>query len=147
MFSSRDYHYWEYDPATRKYFRYQEMSDVSPTSPEMYMPLVDAGTNQQVNTENVVILFVRHTFANDFNAEDEVYNIDLITSGNAVVFRDGIAIPARWLRTEVDQPLFLTTLEGDPIFLRPGRTFYEVLGASSTYYQDETGWHYHFLTP
>ncbi len=123
------------------------MNDLTTATPEAYAPLMDAGTDTQVNAENVVILFVRHTFANDFNAEDEVYNINLVDSGKAVVFRDGIALPAKWWRPEVDQPLFLTTPDGSPIFLRPGRTFYEVLGASSVFYQDENGWHYTFLTP
>ncbi len=147
LFSSRDYHYWQYDPESQKYFRFQEVSDLTSISPEAYAPLLDAGTNQQVSAENVIILFVRHIFANNFDAEDEVYKIDLVDSGKAVVFRDGIAIPAKWWRAAADQPLFLTTPYGSPIFLRPGRTFYEVLGASSTSYQDESGWHYQFITP
>jgi hypothetical protein len=47
----------------------------------------------------------------------------------------------------MDQPLFLTTLDGDPIFLRPGRTFYQVIGMTSTLQQDADGWHFQFQTP
>jgi hypothetical protein len=104
-------------------------------------------TGQQVNAENVVILFVQHTFANQFDAEDEVYQINLIGSGTSYVFRDGIAVPGKWIRADLNQPLFLTNANGAPVFLRPGRTFYEVIGISSTYYQDPAGWYFAFRTP
>jgi hypothetical protein len=141
------YNYWNYDPATHKYFRYQEANDLVDKKPEAYAPLSDAQTDLPVTAENVVVLFVPYIFANKYNAEDEVYNIDLIDYGNAYVFRDGVAIPAHWNRTDVDQPLLLTTLTGNPIYLRPGRTFYQVMGTSSTYTQDGTDWHFVFQTP
>jgi hypothetical protein len=149
FYSPEDYNYWEYDAQTRKYLRYQETITVNTAEgvPETYEPLMDAATGQQVNAENVVVLFVSHTFANKFNAEDEVYNINLIDDGLAYVFRDGIVVPARWTRPYKDQPLFLTTLDGDPIFLRPGRTFYEVIGRTSLMQPDVDGWHFQFQTP
>jgi hypothetical protein len=104
-------------------------------------------TNLPVNTDNIVALFVPHTFANQFDQEDEVYHIDMRDSGDAFVFRDGTAIPARWVRTDIDQPLALVALDGTPIFLRPGRTFYEVLGETSTYEQNGTDWRFRFVTP
>jgi hypothetical protein len=146
-FSIYNYSYWEFDPITHKYFRYQEANDMVKNKPEAYAPLIDAQTNMPVNADNVVVLFVPYTFANQFNAEDEVYNIDLIDSGNAYVFRDGIAVPARWNRTDITQPLLMTTLMGAPIYLRPGRTFYEVLGINSAYTQHETDWKFTFYTP
>ena len=146
-YSNHDYHYWTYDAATLKYLRFQETADLRADGTVAYAPLMDAGTGLQVNAENLVVLFVPHTFANPFDEEDEVFHINLVDSGLAYVFRDGLAIPARWRRTSIDQPLFLTTTSGAPIFLRPGVTFYEVIGASSGSYQDEDGWHFEFLTP
>ena len=144
-----DYNYWEYNQQTQKYLRFQETVAVNVQEgvPETYAPLMDAATSQQVNAQNVVVLYVSHTFANKFNAEDEVYHINLLDSGLAYVFRDGIVIPARWVRPEKDQPLFLTTLNGDPIFLRPGRTFYEVIGLTSTVQQNVDSWRFQFQTP
>ncbi len=148
-FSERDYSFWEYDPGLKKYLRFQETVTIDPLLQvdATYAPLVDAATSRQVNAENVVYLYAAYTFANEFNAEDEVYHINLVDWGHAYVFRDGIAIPALWVRPEKDQPLYLTTLEGDPIFLRPGRTFYEVIGMNSTLSQDAEGWHFQFITP
>ena len=149
FYSPEDYSYWEYHKQTKKYLRFQETITVNSEAgiPETYAPLMDAATSQQVNAQNVVVLLVSHTFANKFNAEDEVYNINLVDSGLAYVFRDGVVIPARWARPEKDQPLFLTTLDGAPIFLRPGRTFYEVIGVTSTMQQDADRWRFEFQTP
>ena len=146
-YSRQSYNYWEYDVITHKYFRYQEANDMLNGKPEAYAPLSDAETGLPVNAENIVVIFVPHTFANEFNAKDEVYNIDLIDYGNAFVFRDGFVVPAKWERTDINQPLLLTNLDGSPIYLRPGRTFYEVMGFTSTYTQDGSDWHFKFETP
>ncbi|MBC7875826.1 MAG: DUF3048 domain-containing protein [Anaerolineales bacterium] len=146
-YSVYSYNYWEYDPATHKYFRYQEANDMDKGESEAYTALSDAQTNLPVTAENVVVLFVPHIFANTYNAHDEVFNIDLIDFGNAYVFRDGIAIPAIWNRTDKDQPILLTTLDGSPIYMRPGRTFYQVMGTTSTYTQNGSDWRFVFQTP
>jgi hypothetical protein len=147
FFSDYSYNYWDYDPATHKYFRYQEANDRVNKKPEAYKPLTDAQTGLPVTTDNIVVVFAPYIFANQFDAHDEVYHIDLLASGNAFVFRDGVATPAIWNRTDEDQPLLLTTLTGNPIYLRPGRTFYEVMGVTSTYSQDGADWHFNFQTP
>ena len=85
---------------------------------------MDDLTGQPVAADNVVELFVSHTFANQFEQEDEVYHINLVDSGNAFVFRDNFAFPVRWIRTDIDQPLLLTTISGMPVYLKPGVTFY-----------------------
>ncbi len=146
-YSNYNYNYWEYDPATHRYFRYQEANDMINGKPETYAPLSDAQTGLPVTASNVVTLFVPHIYANSYNAHDQVFNIDLLDYGNAIVFRDGLAIPAIWHRLYEDQALLLTTLGGDPIYLRPGQTFYQVLGVNSTYTQDGKDWRFVFQTP
>lgn len=147
QYSVYSYNYWEYDAATHKYFRFQEANDMIKNQPAAYAPLSDALTGLPVTADNVVVLFVPHTFVNENQAQDEVYHIDLIDSGQAFVFRDGFAFPALWYRTDVDQPLLITTVLGTPIYLKPGRTFYEVLGETSTYSQSGNGWLFSFRTP
>ena len=146
-FSDQSYNYWEYDPLTRKYFRYQEANDITLNKPEAYAPLSDAQTGLPVTADNVVVLFVPHIFANQYDADDEVYHIDLVDFGNAYVFRDGVAIPAQWNRMDENQPILLTDLLGDPIYMHPGRTFYEVLGVNSSYTQTGSDWKFFFATP
>jgi hypothetical protein len=146
-YSVDSYNNWRYDPKTKQYMRYQESADIRNDKPESYNPLIDFVTGETVHAANVVFLLVHHNFSNTFDEEDEVYQIDLTDSGEAYVFRDGIGIPARWTRTNKDQPLLLTTLNGGPIYLRPGITFYEVLGAASYVDQDAGEWHFHHATP
>ncbi|WKZ50570.1 MAG: DUF3048 domain-containing protein [Anaerolineales bacterium] len=149
FYSTDSYNFWEYDEATRQYFRSEEVAavDLDAGVPESYEALIDAATGRQVSAQNLVTLFVSHTFSNEFNAEDEVYHINLVNSGRAYVFRDGVVIPARWIRQAYDQPLLLATLEGAPIYLRPGRTFYEVIGMRSTLTEDGDEWRFQFHTP
>lgn len=146
-YSAYNYSYWEYDPVAKHFVRYQEAKDRVRGNAESYAPLTDDYTGFPITAENVVVLFVPHIFMNTYNSEDEVYHIDLIDYGKAIVYRDGLAIPAYWIRAEKDQPLLLTTLTGDPIFLRPGQTFYQVMGTSSTYTHDGTEWRFEFKTP
>ena len=145
-FSENDYDYWEYDSTSGRYFRYQQPNDVGDPT-ETYVPLVDNLTNHQVTADNVVTLFVPYTFANANEQQDEIYHVDLIDSGNAYVFRNGLATPARWLRTDINQPLLVTSLDGSPIYLKPGQTFFEVIGETSILTQQDTDWRFEFHTP
>lgn len=146
-YSEYSYNYWLYDPGTSQYIRYQERRDIHDGKEEKYDVLIDAVTGQAVHAANIVYIMAHHTFSNTFDEEDEVYQIDLTGSGEAYVFRDGVGMVARWIRTNTDQPLLLTTPGGGPIYLRPGVTFYEVLGAASYVDQDAGQWNFHHATP
>lgn len=146
-YSVDSYHYWIYRPDVQKYFRYQEVDDTRDGKPEKYDMMVDQVTALPVHASNIVYILASHTFANSFDADDEVYQIDLTGSGEAYVFRDGVGILARWYRLNADQPLLLANMNGAPLYLRPGVTFYEVLGARSYVDQDAGEWHFHHETP
>lgn len=154
-YSRCDYNYWEYEPESARYIRFQEKSASKDPryindcvdNPQTYGPLVDSVNREQVNAANVVVMYASHTFASENEQSDEIYHIDLIDSGRAYVFRNGLGIPARWVRTDIDQPLVLTTLHGDPLGLRPGRTFFEVIGETSHDWSEAADWHFEFHTP
>jgi hypothetical protein len=146
-FSVYSYNYWLYRPETYQYVRYQEMDDTRDGKEETYDVLMDNVTATAVHASNVVVLFAYHTFANAYDADDEVYHIDMTGSGEAYVFRDGVGIVAKWYRTNKDQPLLLTTPLGEPIDLRPGITFYEVIGKNSFVDQSDGEWNFHHNTP
>jgi hypothetical protein len=146
-YSVDSYHYWVYRPDVQKYFRYQEVDDTRENKPEKYDQMMDAVTALPVQASNVVYILAPHTFENSFDEDDEVYQIDLTGSGEAYLFRDGVGVLARWYRLNKDQPLLLAGLNGAPLYLRPGITFYEVLGARSYVDQDAGEWHFHHETP
>ena len=146
-FSIYDYHYWEYNETLHRYFRFQETGDTANKKDPDYAPLVDMATNQQVTADNVVILLAPYTFDNQWDEDDEVFHVDLMGSGNAYLFRDGIVAPAHWRRTDADQPIMLTDTNGAPLPMKPGRTFYEVIGMTSTFQQNGYSWFFEFETP
>ncbi len=146
-YSLDDYHYWEYQPITNKYYRHQEANGLRNGETPAYAPLVDDLTGEQVTAENVIYLFVPHTFDNQFQEEDEVYHIDLIGLGKAMLFRDGRVFSAYWRRVSSDQPLLITDLSGQPLPLKPGRTFYQVLGENSRVVDENNIWYFQFDTP
>jgi hypothetical protein len=146
-YSVDSYNYWIYKPEISQYVRYQELADTRDDKPEKYDLMVDAVSALPVHASNIVFLLASHTFANSFDEDDEVYKINLTGSGEAYVFRDGIGILARWYRTNTDQPLLLSRADGAPIYLKPGITFYEVLGARSYVDQDAGEWHFHHEVP
>lgn len=147
-YSEFNYSFWAYEPEEGVYVRYQESKDlVGFRKVEVYEQLFDDYTRQPVTAENVVVLFVPYIFTNQNQAEDEVYNPSLIDYGNAYVFRDGVAIPARWSRASIDQPILLTDLTGAPIYLRPGQTFYQVMGVTSNQILNGSEWRFEFATP
>ena len=142
QYSLDDYNYWEYIPEENRYQRYQEADSQKKNKPPSYAPLTDDLTDLPVMADNVVVLFVQHRFANKYDEEDEVFHIDLYGSGKAYVFRDGIVEEAVWNRSELDQPILLTTSLGAPIYLKPGVTFYQVIGLTSESWQEGTDWHF-----
>ncbi|MCZ2127056.1 MAG: DUF3048 domain-containing protein [Anaerolineales bacterium] len=148
FYTNYSYNYWQYDEETHSYFRYQEAKDLGGSrDAEVYAQLFDDYTKQPVTADNVVVIFVPYIFTNQNQAEDEVFNPSLIDYGNAYVFRDGVVIPAYWKRVAIDQPLLLTQLDGSPIYLRPGQTFYQVMGITSAQKQNGEDWRFEFHTP
>jgi hypothetical protein len=154
-YSRCDYNYWQYDAGLARYLRFQETSPSTDPrylnncqdDPETYAPLTDALTRNQVAADNIVIVFVPHTFSSQNEEDDEIYHIDLVDSGRAYVFRDGFGEPARWFRPDIDQPLQITTPVSNPLPLKPGRVFYQVIGQTSDTWSDGHHWHFDFHTP
>jgi hypothetical protein len=146
-YSVDDYHSWQYAPELGEYQRYQETGDTRDGREPAFAPLVDRMMGEQVHAANVIVMFAYHTFKNTYNEEDEVYSIDLTGSGEAYVFRDGVGIVARWHRGFQNQPLTFTDAFGAQIYLKPGITFYEVIGANSYVDQGDGQWDFHHFTP
>jgi hypothetical protein len=146
-YSEYSYNYWQYVPETGLYMRYQETDDTRDGKEESFALMTDNVNGLPIQASNVVVLFAYHEFNNPFQEDDEVYHIDMTGSGEAYVFRDGVGFTAKWVRVNQDQPLVLTTDYGAPINLRPGVTFYEVIGTNSYVSQGDGDWFFHHDTP
>lgn len=144
-YSDYDYSYWQYDDATEKYFRFQDTVDTNKGQEPEYAPLMDMLTNQQVTTDNVVVLFVRHI--HNPQSSGQMYVVDLYNSGQAYIFRDGRIYDARWVRSEYNNLLTFTDPGGNPLPLKTGTTFFQVIGLSSTVTTSGNDWYFDFIMP
>jgi len=129
-YSISSYNRWDFDPASGRYIRFQDNQEAKDSQSEVYTPMVDGLTGQQVAADNVVVLYLPHQPAN-IQGDKEALNIRLSGSGDAIAFRDGQAYKVRWNRPTSDTTLFLTTEDGEPFPFKPGTTWYQVVGISS----------------
>jgi hypothetical protein len=143
-FSSESYHYWQYDPDLGRYLRFQERNPSRTREGETYKPLIDSVTREQVATDNLAILWVTH---NQQDVSAEMYKVSLEGKGPALFLRDGYVFRGEWRRDQFDQPLRVTDAGGNPFALKPGNTFFILVGERSVLSQDENDWRIQFTTP
>ncbi len=92
-------------------------------------PDIDALTNQQVSTTNIVVEIVHYQIGPYAESEGGSGDIesDLLGSGPGYVLRDGTSVRVTWHRSSVlDGPTF-TDASGKAVGLAPGRTWVEIL--------------------
>ena len=108
---------YEYNPQRRAYLRSMSRE-----------PCIEAITGEQLTVTNVIVLYAIH---NETNIRDALgartVDIELTGQGRAIIFRDGLALEARWLKGERDQMLRYVDASGNPIPLRPGNTWVQVV--------------------
>lgn len=138
---------WEYDPLSGRYLRSQDAQEDESGQNEVVAPFIDGLTGQQVGAENVVVLMATHDYFYR-QGNNEIINIQLGGSGTAYAFRDGQAYQLLWNRPTPETMLFLTFPDGTPYPLKPGATWFQVLGQSSTIQPPQNGaWRFVFRIP
>ena len=140
------YNRWQYDQDNGTYLRFEETGDERSGKKQEYAPLFDALTNQPIRAQNVVVLFVPHEYFVN-TPTTEMVKIHLLGEGPAILFRDGFAYPAFWNRPEGQGALYLTSPDGERQAFKPGVTFFEVLGESSSFHLAEDSWQFEFAIP
>jgi hypothetical protein len=140
------YGLWEYTPDSGRYMRSQETQGYANPTMESYAPLTDALTGEQIAADNVVVLIVPHEYYNK-TSRSEIYQIFLQGRGRAIVFRDGFAYDAEWVRPRKGGVLQLYTPEGNLFPLKPGTTWFEVMSQYSQISNNGMSWQFTFGTP
>jgi hypothetical protein len=147
-YSIYSYNYWEYDPRHGKYLRYSDAADATSfTQNEVYLPHIDHLNDEQLKADNVVLLLVPHIFHNEYDREDQLIDITLNGSNDAYIFRDGRMIKGKWIRDAIDQPIRLEDEHGQPVPLKPGNTYFQVIDPESTIQQDGENMDFRFFIP
>jgi hypothetical protein len=129
-YSISSYVNWKYDPQSEKYLRFQDSVEAYTIEEEAYEPFIDRLDEQQVAAENVVVLKVIHEYIYK-SGNSEIVDILLGGSGEAWAFRDGKAYQLTWNRP-TNAMLTLTFPDGTPYSFKPGSTWFQVVGQSST---------------
>jgi len=92
-------------------------------------PDIDALTNQQVSTTNIVIEIVHYQigpYAESQGGSGDIES-DLLGSGPGYVLRNGTSVKVTWHRTNVHDGTTFTDASGDAVDLAPGRTWVEIV--------------------
>jgi hypothetical protein len=143
-FSLDSYNYWDYDPATLRYYRWQEAGGSNQS--QLYEPLFDSLTAMQVYADNLVVLLTPTKYFFKSNST-EVYEFELIGKGKGYALRQGKIFEIDWLRPNKDSLISLTFPNGHYYPLKPGNTFFEVLGDTSTHQVQDQTWVFNFAIP
>jgi hypothetical protein len=140
-YSGAIYNRWDYDPTSGTYLRFSDAVDANNgITQEQYTQLTDRLTNQPIAFDNVVVLYVNHPLYSP-----NIYDIQLIGTGDAYAFRDGQAYKVKWVRNATDV-VSLTNPDGTPFAFKPGTTCFEVIGLKSTLTQTAQSWRFtHFM--
>jgi hypothetical protein len=77
----------------------------------------------------VVVLWAQHTVASRDTVGSVTYDIALVGSGRATVFRDGQAFNGTW-EASADAPPSFVAEDGTPVKLSPGNTWMQVVNTS-----------------
>lgn len=86
-------------------------------------PMMDKESDTQIAVRNII---VQH--ANHFHVTDTVYtNIDLVGSGAAEYFTDGIMRKGTWERKDAESLTRYYDEEGEEIAIKPGKTFIQIM--------------------
>ena len=139
-FSGGIYNRWDYDASTGKYLRFSDAADDVNRNNEQYTQLTDRLTKQPIAFDNVVVLQVSHRYIK--RPPGEVVDMTLIGEGNAWIARDGKVYPVKWKRDKATDVLGLVNPDGTPFAFKPGQTWFEVQGVSSTVSSKDGIWHF-----
>jgi hypothetical protein len=136
-------HYWEYDPSLEKYIRHQDVVDAD-AGQEVFEPTLDRLSGEVVTADNVVILLAKYQY---YSVRPEILEIPFEGYGKAYVFRNGYAYPVNWGRLNDAEIIFLSNQDSSRFQLKPGNTWFVVIGATSFLNSSSPDWNFQFFIP
>jgi hypothetical protein len=111
---------WWYDSSLERYFRWNDGEKHN-----------DANRNEQINFKNIVVVAAEHV--DTWIPETEVgqgaasIEIQIWGEGPATIFREGQRFDGRWHRSDPQEMLTFTDLEGNPLPLALGNTWFQLV--------------------
>ena len=143
-YSAVIYNRWDYDPPSGRYYRYVDAENAPEGQPEVYKPLRDALGDVPIAADNVVVLMMPHEH---YSISPEIVEMKFFGKGPAYAFRDGQAYDLEWARPNENGVLQLFTKDGEAFSLKPGTTWFEVMGISTKFYPNQDNWRFAMRFP
>jgi hypothetical protein len=164
-YSGAIFNRWDYDSASGRYLRYSDEANDVNRSSETYKQLTDRLTDTPIAADNVVAVCAPHRY---YAKTDDAEVIEIIMdsekgapytacdgetydggTGPAFIARDGQVYKVFWQRSSADTMLTLFNADGTAFPFKPGQTWFETLGASSSVKQQDDGsWRFnHLMVP
>lgn len=117
---------WDFDAERAAYLQSRDKADASGE----YYPSIDQLTGEQLAFPNVLVLFAQHRFVNSAATIVEVETL-YVEGRKGLLFRDGRQYDITWSTRKGEMQLFGP--DGEPIALRPGPTYFEVVSYQSSW--------------
>ena len=129
---------WQYDEALGGYVRYDIKTDGSGE----FVMATDRLTGDPILRENVIVIYALHEYLAPTLIDINLTNMPKM---KAVMFRDGQAFEIFWTTQFGDyeqdsgllRPMRFVDANGDPVALRNGRTWVEIVSTSSFHVESE----------
>jgi len=132
---------WVYDESSGKYLRWIENAN----NYEQMIPLVDRLNNEQLAFSNVIMAYATYTEYSSVLHDIAVWDN---TSGmKAVVFRDGQAFEVTWKASSQEKPIQFFDAQGNLFPLKPGNTWINLIGSSTSLEVSNAEWLFTFRMP
>lgn len=140
---------WEYDSISGTFLRWTDLADGTGT----LIPATDRLTGRQMAFENVIVVLAEH---NRYRHNQLEIDFTLGQKNFAWLFRDGQAYKIYWStenrewekQTGLLRPMHFIDAQGNPVPLRPGRTWIHLVTPfSSVTDQGGGNWLVHFVQP
>jgi hypothetical protein len=136
FYNALDQALWEYQPDLGGYYRYQDNADESGE----YTLMKDAFTGQPLLYENVIVLFADHEFKRKTLI---TVNLDFISQGKALLFRDGLMYKIYWTTragefektTGLVRPIQYINYWYESFPLKPGQSWIHLVDIDHRYWE------------
>ena len=120
---------WQYDPIQGQYLRLQDQAD---GSGELF-PMLDALTGEPLGFDNVLVLWAQHTYVSPTVIE---INLAYVWDHFGLLYREGKVYEIKWATR--NGKLTVYDAEDNPVALKPGQTWFEVVSYQSTWDRDKS---------
>lgn len=137
--------FWRYNEGDGSYHRWQDDADGS-----TFIEMTDRLNGEPLTYENVIILYADHIVQNTY-----MIDVDLmyVKRGKAVLFRDGKMQDIYWTTRSEEyeqttgklRPIRFVDVDGNPIALKPGQTWIELMPNYTPFWETVDSETYHIL--